>query len=194
MKDLFKGFISQNPVFCLILGLCPTLAITTSVSNALGMGCAVILVLLGSNTLVSILKNVVPSKIRNPCFIIVIATFVTIVDMSMKAFFPAISKSLGMFIPLIVVNCVPLARAEAFASKNGVFKSMIDALAIGMGYTFALTLISIVRELLGGGAVLGFKVWNDPMLAFLLAPGAFFTLGLWFSLFKKVKNKAKPAH
>ncbi len=193
IKDFIKGFVKENPVFCLLLGLCPTLAVTTSMNNAIGMGGAVIFVLLFSNIFISLLRNVIPSKIRIPCFIIVIATFVTIVDLMMKAFFPALSKQLGMFIPLIVVNCVILGRAEAFASKHNLMRSIVDALGMGIGFTLALMVIGGVREILGNGTFFEKTISTgySPMLIFILAPGAFFTMGFLLAFFTWLSRRVK---
>jgi Na+-translocating ferredoxin:NAD+ oxidoreductase subunit E len=190
-KEFFKGFFKENPVFCLLLGLCPTLAVTTSAKNAIGMGAAVVFVLLCSNMFISLLRKIIPSKIRIPCFIIVIATFVTIVDLVMKAFFPALSKQLGMFIPLIVVNCIILGRAEAFANKKTLLPSMVDALGMGIGFSLALILIGSIREILGNGTFFDIQIVKNytPMLIFILAPGAFFTMGLLLGFFNHIKRK-----
>ncbi len=179
--EFIKGLWEENPVFRLLLGLCPTLAVTTSVENGIGMGLASTFVLVCSNVVVSILRKVIPAKMRIPCFIVVIATFVTIVDLCMQAYLPALSKSLGLFIPLIVVNCVILGRAEAFAYKNGIFISLIDGLGMGVGFTFALATIGAVRELLGNGSFLGMPIpilSDAPWIIMILPPGAFITLGL----------------
>ncbi len=191
MKEMTKGFIKENPVFIMALGLCPTLAVSTSIENAVGMGLAATFVLLCSNILISLLKNVIPSKVRIPCFIVVIASFVTIVDMLMNAYTPDIHKNLGIFIPLIVVNCIILGRAEAFASRNSLGKSIFDGLGMGIGFTMALVLIAFFRELLGAGQLMGFQILPEsyqPVLLAILAPGAFLTLGLLMgaiNLFKK---------
>lgn len=180
LKILTKGILKENPTLVLVLGTCPSLAVTTSVANAIGMGLATTFVLMMSNTLISILKNVIPDKVRIPAFIVVIATFVSIVDLLIKGYVPALSESLGIFIPLIVVNCIVLGRAEAFASKNSVFDSFLDGLGMGLGFTLALTLIGTCRELLGNGSFLGYKlpfVTGDGILIFVLAPGAFFVMG-----------------
>ncbi|MBU1147449.1 MAG: electron transport complex subunit E, partial [Candidatus Omnitrophica bacterium] len=175
MKKLFqefsKGIFIENPTFRLALGLCPTLAVSTSVVNGFGMGVAATFVLLGSNIIVASIRNFIPTKIRIPCFIVIIATFVTIVELTMKAYFPTLSKSLGIFVPLIVVNCIVLGRAEAFASRHGVFKSILDGLGMGAGFTLALVLISAIREALGNGTVLGLTIVKgfDPALLFILA-------------------------
>lgn len=194
MKEFTKGFIKENPVFILVLGMCPTLAVTSSVEDALGMGLSATFVLFCSNFIISLIKGVVPAKIRIPMFIVVIATFVTIVDMTMAAFLPALHKSLGLFIPLIVVNCIILGRAEAFASKNGVLKSIMDGLGMGLGFTFALVTLGIVRELLGAGKILGFPILpqayqDSPMLVAILAPGAFITLGFIMAVINLLKKR-----
>lgn len=194
MKEFTKGFIKENPVFILVLGMCPTLAVTSSVVDALGMGLSATFVLLCSNFIISLIKGIVPAKIRIPMFIVVIATFVTIVDMTMAAFLPALHKSLGLFIPLIVVNCIILGRAEAFASKNGVLKSIMDGLGMGLGFTFALVTLGIVRELLGAGKILGFPILpqayqDSPMLVAILAPGAFITLGFIMAVINLLKKR-----
>ena len=191
MKEMTKGFVKENPVFIMALGLCPTLAVSTSIENAIGMGFAATFVLLCSNILISLLKNVIPAKVRIPCFIVVIASFVTIVDMLMNAYVPELHKNLGIFIPLIVVNCIILGRAEAFASKNPVMKSIFDGLGMGIGFTLALILGAFFRELLGAGQLLGIQIMPEsyePVLLAILAPGAFLTLGLLMgalNLFKK---------
>lgn len=194
MKEFTKGFIKENPVFILVLGMCPTLAVTSSVVDALGMGLSATFVLLCSNFIISLIKGIVPAKIRIPMFIVVIATFVTIVDMTMAAFLPALHKSLGLFIPLIVVNCIILGRAEAFASKNGVLKSIMDGLGMGLGFTFALATLGAVRELLGAGKILGFPILpqayqDSPMLVAILAPGAFITLGFIMAVINLLKKR-----
>ena len=191
-NNLTKGLIKENPIFVLALGLCPTLAVTTSLMNALGMGLATTFVLLCSNLLISLLKDLIPSKIRIPCYIVVIASFVTIVDFIMAAYVPEIHQSLGIFIPLIVVNCIILGRAEAFACKNNVSNSLLDAVGMGIGFTLALSLISSIREILGDGKILGISVMPDsyePMLIAILAPGAFITLGLLMATINILKNK-----
>ena len=175
-----KTFFTENPVTGLLLGLCPTLAVTSSAENGIGMGLATTFVLVGSNLVISILKNLIPNRVRIPAFIVVIATFVTIVDMGLQATMFDLHKTLGLFIPLIVVNCIILGRAEAFASKNGVWDSFIDGIANGLGFTFALFILGSIREVLGSGAILGFKFWPEEyrtILVFVLAPGAFLTLG-----------------
>ncbi|MFH1478882.1 MAG: electron transport complex subunit E [Candidatus Omnitrophota bacterium] len=179
-NDFLKGITKENPTFRLALGLCPTLAVSTSVVNGLGMGIAATFVLLGSNAIISIIRGFIPSKIRIPCFIVVIATFVTIVELMMKAYFPELSRSLGIFVPLIVVNCIVLGRAEAFASKQGFSRSIFDALGMGVGFTLALLLISAIREFLGNGTILGLVITKsfEPALLFILAPGALLVIGI----------------
>jgi Na+-translocating ferredoxin:NAD+ oxidoreductase subunit E len=191
-KELTKGLIRDNPIFILVLGLCPTLAVTTSVINGLGMGFAATFVLLCSNIIVSMIKDITPTKIRIPIYIVVIASFVTIVDMVMAAYLPALHKSLGLFIPLIVVNCIILGRAEAFASKNNVFMSIADAIGMGLGFTLSLVVIATFREILGAGTWFGMRVTPlsyDPMLIAILAPGAFITLGFLMALMNMLKEK-----
>jgi len=191
-KEFFKGFYKENPVFRLALGLCPTLAVSNSVQNAIGMGAAATFVLLCSNVIISMIRKGVPKKIRIPIYIVVIATFVTIVDLVMAGFAPDLHKSLGIFVPLIVVNCIILGRAEAFAGKNSVFYSFIDGLGMGIGFTFALTLISIVRELLGDGKLWGIPIFGpgfEPVLLLILPPGAFLTLGLFLGFFNWIETR-----
>ena len=188
-KNFTKGFIKDNPVFVLLLGLCPTLGVTTTAINGLGMGLATTFVLVMSNLVVSLIKNVVPDKVRIPAFIVIIASFVTIVELTMQAFTPALFEALGLFIPLIVVNCIVLGRAEAFASKNSIGSSIIDGLGMGLGFAFALGLLGAVREILGSGAILGFKfIDGDGMLVFVLAPGAFIALGYLIAIMNKFKK------
>ncbi len=191
IKNLTKGLIKENPVFVLFLGLCPVLGTTTSAINGLGMGLATLFVLTMSNLVVSLIKNFIPDKVRIPAFIVVIASFVTIVELSMQAFAPALFDALGLFIPLIVVNCIVLGRAEAFASKNNITSSLIDGLGMGIGFTFALVVLGGVREILGSGAIFGFKfIEGDGMLLFILAPGAFIALGYLIMLMQKIKSKS----
>ena len=184
MKNLFaefkKGIHIENPTFALLLGLCPTLAVSSNVRNGLGMGVAATFVLLGSNIIVSSVRKLIPAKIRIPCYIVVIATFVTIVELLLKAYFPVLDKSLGIFVPLIVVNCIILGRAEAFASKNTVLYSIVDALGMGLGFMLALLIISSIREFFGAGTLLGFQLIPgfQPAIIMVLAPGALLTLGL----------------
>jgi Na+-translocating ferredoxin:NAD+ oxidoreductase subunit E len=189
-KNFTKGFIKENPVFTLLLGMCPTLGVTSSAINGLSMGLATTFVLVMSNLVISLIKNLVPDKVRIPAFIVVIATFVTVVEMVMKAYLPALFDSLGLFIPLIVVNCIVLGRAEAFASKNNVVSSVVDGVSIGLGFAFALTLLGAVREFLGSGKLFGFTIYpeNYGMLLFVLAPGAFIALGYLIALVNKIKK------
>jgi len=190
-KTLTKGLLKENPVFVLLLGLCPTLGVTTSAFNGLGMGLATTFVLVMSNLVVSLVKNAIPDKVRIPSFIVIIASFVTIVELVMQAYVPALFDQLGLFIPLIVVNCIVLGRAEAFASKNSVGSSILDGLGMGLGFAFALTVLGAVRDFLGAGAVFGQKVIpGDLMLVFVLAPGAFIVLGYLIAL-TKIINKTK---
>ena len=192
LSEITKGFIKENPMFVLVLGTCPTLAVSTSVINALGMGAAVTFVVILSNMMISLIKNIVPSSIRIPIYIVVIAAFVSVVDMTMAAFLPDLHKALGIFIPLIVVNCIILGRAEAFASKNNILYSMADGLGMGLGATLALTIVATIREILGSGTWLGIRVMPnsyEPMLVAILAPGAFFTLGFLMSLMNRLKEK-----
>lgn len=192
LKILTKGFIKENPAFVLVLGMCPSLAVTTSAVNALGMGLATTFVLIMSNMLISLLKNVIPSKVRIPAYIVVIATFVTIVDLVLKGFIPPLAESLGLFIPLIVVNCIVLGRAEAFASKNSVFDSLLDGIGMGLGFTFALFVIGVIREVLGSASILNISIpfmKGNEILVFVLAPGAFIVLGFVMALMKKLQSK-----
>jgi electron transport complex protein RnfE len=193
--EFVKGLWRENPTFRIVLGLCPTLAVSTSVSNGIGMGVAATFVLLGSNIFVSLVRSIVPEKVRIPCYIVIIATFVTIADLFMKAYAPLLSRSLGMFVPLIVVNCIVLGRAEAFSSKEPPLKSIFDALGMGLGFTWALILISAIRESLGNGTILGFSICSrfEPPLFMILAPGALLTIGLLIGLLNyfTMKTKAK---
>lgn len=189
---LTKGIIKENPIFVLVLGMCPTLGTTTSAINGAGMGVATMFVLILSNIAISLLKNFIPDKVRIPAFIVVIASFVTVLQLLMEAYVPALYETLGVFIPLIVVNCIILGRAEAFASKNGVWASALDGIGIGLGFTLALTLLGAVREILGSGSIFGFKfIAGDGMLAFVLAPGAFIALGYLMVLFNKATAKLR---
>lgn len=190
LQNFTKGFIKENPVFILLLGLCPTLGVTTSAINGLGMGLATAFVLTMSNLVISIIKNVIPDKVRIPSFIVIIASFVTIVELVMQGFAPALFEQLGIFIPLIVVNCIVLGRAEAFASKNTILTSVIDGLGMGLGFAFALTVLGAIREILGSGAIFGWKfIEGDGILVFVLAPGAFIVLGYLIAVVNKM-NKA----
>lgn len=193
-KELTKGIIKDNPIFVIVLGMCPTLAVSTSVNNAIGMGLAATFVLICSNVIISMIKNVTPDKIRIPIYIVVIAAFVSIVDMAMAAYTPALSKSLGIFIPLIVVNCIILGRAEAFANKNNVMNSLADGIGMGLGFTLSLVIVATIRELLGSGTWMGIKVMPstyDPMLVAILAPGAFITLGFLMGVMQMLKDRRK---
>jgi len=189
-KTLLNGIIKENPVFVLLLGMCPTLGTTSSALNGLGMGLATAFVLISANIVIALLKNLIPDKVRIPAFIVVIATFVTLVEMVMQAYVPALYESLGLFIPLIVVNCIVLGRAEAFAAKNTVFKSFIDGLGMGLGFTLALTLLGAARELLGTGKIFSMTIFaeNYGMLIFVLAPGAFIALAYLIAVFNKLKT------
>ena len=192
LNIITKGIIKENPVFVLVLGMCPTLGTTTSAINGMGMGLATTFVLTLSNMFISMIADFIPSKVRIPSYIVVIATFVTLLQLLMQAYVPSLYDSLGLFIPLIVVNCVVLGRAEAFANKNSIGDSALDGLGMGLGFTLALTLLGLVRELLGSGAAFGFKfIEGDGILAFVLAPGAFIALAYLIVLFKKVSSKVK---
>lgn len=207
MKRLKSGIIEENPVFVQVLGMCPTLAVTTSANNGLGMGLATTAVLVMSNLVISLLRNIIPSKVRIPAFIVVIASFVTIVDLLLQGFVPALYASLGLFIPLIVVNCVILGRAESFASKNTPIQSFFDGLGMGLGFTFALTLLGIVREFLGAGSFFGIKIMEgifntmpflkvifgefQPISIIGLAPGAFIVLGCLMAAINHIRTKAE---
>ena len=191
LNNFSKGFLRENPILVLLLGTCPTLAVTSSAINGLGMGLATTFVLFMSNVFISVVKDFVPDKVRIPAFVVVIASFVTIVDLLMQAYTPSLSAQLGIFIPLIVVNCIVLGRAEAFAAKNGVFSSFIDGLGMGLGFTLALVTIGSIREMLGAGSIFGFKFiaeTADGILIFILAPGAFITLGFIIALLKKINK------
>lgn len=192
-KNFTKGFLRENPTFILVLGTCPTLAVTSSAMNALGMGLATTFVLTGSNLVISLVKNLIPDKVRIPSFIVIIASFVTVVELVMKAYTPSLSKSLGIFIPLIVVNCIVLGRAEAFASKNRLGASVVDGVGMGLGFTFALLIIGCVREILGSGSIFNipFIPANYVILLFVLAPGAFIVFGYAMAVVNKInKNKS----
>lgn len=191
-REFTKGFVRENPVFRIVLGLCPVLAVTTSLKNGIGMGLAATFVLVGSNVIVSLIRKGIPARIRIPCYITVIASFVTVVDLVMAGYTPELHKNLGIFIPLIVVNCIILGRAEAFASKNSVGRSFIDGLGMGLGFTFALAITASVREIIGTG-----KIWDlvllgskyNPVLLAILSPGAFITLGLLIGFFNLMEKK-----
>lgn len=188
---VWRGVIRENPTFVLVLGMCPTLGTTTSAVNGLGMGVATMAVLIMSNMTISMVKNVIPDKVRIPSFIVIIASFVTVIQMLMQAYVPALYASLGVFIPLIVVNCIILGRAEAFASKNGIFDSALDGVGIGLGFTLALTAIGAVREVLGSGAIFGYALGCSEYmpLVFVLAPGGFLVLGFLMVLFNKTVKR-----
>ena len=189
-KNFSKGLLKENAVFALFLGMCPTLGVTTSAVNGLGMGLATTFVLIMSNLVVSLVKNVIPDKVRIPAFIVIIATFVTVVELVMKGYVPALFDALGLFIPLIVVNCVVLGRAEAFASKNSIWSSLVDGAGMGLGFTMALTVLGSVREVLGSGAFFGMKlISGDALLLFILPPGAFLALGYLIVLANMLKEK-----
>ena len=189
-KNFSKGFFKENPVLVLLLGMCPTLGVTTSAINGLGMGLATTFVLVMSNLVVSVVKSQIPDKVRIPSFIVIIASFVTMVELLMQAYVPALFEQLGLFIPLIVVNCIVLGRAEAFASKNNTLSSILDGLGMGLGFAMALTILGGVREILGSGSIFGFKfIVGDGMLVFVLAPGAFIVLGYLIVLVNKINKK-----
>ena len=192
LSVIITGIIKENPTFVLLLGMCPTLATTTSAINGMSMGLATMFVLICSNMVVSLVKNLIPDMVRIPAFIVIIAGFVTILQMLIKAYMPDLDKSLGIFIPLIVVNCIVLGRAEAVASKKGLLHSMFDGIGIGLGFTLSLTVLGIVRELLGSGKLFDFAVFNESYgaLIFVLAPGAFIALGYLIALVNKMKKKA----
>lgn len=186
VKNFTKGLLKENPVFVLLLGLCPTLGVSTSAINGLGMGLATTFVLVMSNLVVSMVRDFIPDKVRIPSFILIIASFVTVVELVMQAYIPSLFEALGLFIPLIVVNCVVLGRAEAFASKNNPISSMIDGLGMGLGFALALTILGAIRELLGSGAIFGFNlIQGDFMLVFILAPGAFIVLAYLIAILNK---------
>ena len=190
LQLIVKGLVKDNPTFVLILGMCPTLATTTSAMNGLSMGLATLFVLVLSNMAISAIAPIVPDKVHIPVYIVVIATFVTLLQFLMQAFVPSVYATLGLFIPLIVVNCIVLGRAEAFANKNGIFDSALDGVGVGLGFTLSLTVIGMVREILGSGSVFGWKfIAGDGMLAFVMAPGAFLVLGYLMVLFNKFLAK-----
>lgn len=192
LQIIYNGLVKQNPTFVLILGMCPTLGTTSSALTGMSMGLATMFVLICSNVSISAIKSLVPSQVRIPAYIIAIASFVTILQMVMQAWLPALNQSLGIFIPLIVVNCILLGRAEMFASKNGVGASLCDGVGIGLGFTFALTLLGCLRELLGAGTVFGARVYPESYgsLLFVLAPGAFIVLGLMIATFNAIRKTA----
>jgi electron transport complex protein RnfE len=188
-KNFTKGFIRENPILVLVLGTCPTLATTSSSLNGMGMGIATTFVLIGSNSVISLLSNVIPDKVRIPAFVVIIASFVTIVDLLMQAYVPGLYDKLGIFIPLIVVNCIVLGRAEAYASKNSVWSSFIDGFGMGLGFTMALGILGAFREIVGSGSIFGYKfIPGDGILVFILAPGAFIALGYLIAIVNKIKK------
>lgn len=193
LAKVFKnGLIDENPTFVQVIGMCPTLAVTTSAINGLGMGLSTTAVLICSNLVISLMRKVVPDKIRIPAFVVVIATFVTIVGMLLKAYIPVLDSALGLFIPLIVVNCIILARAESFASKNGPIASAVDGIGMGLGFSLALTVLGAIREILGSGSFFGWSILGasyQPILLFILPPGAFLTLGFLLAGFNKIRSK-----
>lgn len=194
LKYITNGLIAENPTFVQLLGMCPTLAVTTSALNGMSMGLAATAVLIGSNAVISLLRKVIPDKIRIPAFIVVIATFVTMIDMLMHAYLPDLYKQLGLFIPLIVVNCIILGRAEAFASKHGVVDSIFDGIGMGLGFTIALTILGSVREILGAGSIFGLALFGEafkPALIMIMPPGAFIALGLLIALVNIITKKLK---
>jgi electron transport complex protein RnfE len=190
LQNLTKGIIRENPILVLVLGTCPTLATSTSSLNGMGMGLATTFVLIGSNTVISLLANVIPDKVRIPAYVVIIASFVTIVDLIMQAYVPSLYGTLGIFIPLIVVNCIVLGRAEAFANKNKVLPSALDGLGMGIGFTLALGILGAFREIVGSGAIFGHKFLpGDGVLVFVLAPGAFLALGFLIAIVNQLKKK-----
>ncbi|MBI4972946.1 MAG: electron transport complex subunit E [Candidatus Omnitrophica bacterium] len=191
IAEFLKGIIKENPTFVLALGLCPTLAVSVSVINGIGMGIAATFVLLGSNIIIALLKNIIPERVRIPCYIVVIATFVTITELVMKAYSPALNRALGIYVPLIVVNCIVLGRAEAYASKHSVADSLFDGLGMGVGFTLALILISGIREFLGTGKFLGYTLIKgfEPAFIFAMPSGALLVIGLLLGFFNLLKNR-----
>jgi electron transport complex protein RnfE len=192
LQTFTKGLVKENPILVLLLGCCPTLATTTSAINGMSMGLATTFVLIMSNLVISLLKGFIPDKVRIPCFIVVIASFVTIVQLVMQAYVPDIYETLGLFIPLIVVNCIVLGRAEAFASKNPVFPSILDGAGMGLGFTFALTILGCIRELLGSGSMFGFRILPETanILLFILPPGAFICLGFLIAIVNQFRKES----
>ena len=192
-ERLYNGIIKENPTFVLMLGMCPTLAITTSATNGIGMGLTTTVILAASNLMISLLRNFIPDRVRMPAFIVVVASFVTVVQLLLQGFIPSLYDSLGIYIPLIVVNCIILGRAESFASKNSVGASAVDGLVMGLGFTFALILMSVVRELLGAGTILGgaITVFSQPATIMILPAGAFLTLGCIIAVMQKLLKKGE---
>ena len=195
-KTFLNGLVTENPTFVQLLGMCPTLAVTTSAINALGMGLSTTFVLIFSNLVISLLRKCIPSKIRIASYIVIIATFVTIIDLLLKAYIPSLSQALGLYIPLIVVNCIILARAESFASKNKPLPSMVDGIGMGLGFTLGLTVLGLVREVLGSGSAFGISLFGasfKPALMFILPPGAFIALGIILAVINLISGKKKEA-
>ncbi|MBP6408755.1 MAG: electron transport complex subunit E [Fusobacteriaceae bacterium] len=191
-REISRGIFKENPTFVLFLGLCPTLGVTTSAVNGIAMGLATLFVLILSNVIISMIKNLIPSKIRIPAYIMVIATLVTVLELSMKAYFPSLYEVLGIFIPLIVVNCIILGRAESYASKNSILNSMFDGIGNGLGFTLSLTVIGSIREIIGSGKLFGLSMVDklfDPAMIFILPPGAFITIGVLVAIINKYKQK-----
>ena len=194
LNQLKSGILDNNPVLVQLLGMCPTLATSTSLENAIGMGLAATAVLAASNVVISLLRKLIPQKIRIAAYVVIIASFVTVIDLLMQAYLPSLSKSLGLYIPLIVVNCIILARAEAFASKNSVLPSFVDGLSMGVGFTLALSAIAVVREILGNGTIYGISLFGasfQPAAIMIMAPGGFLTLGLIIALVQKLRQRAE---
>jgi electron transport complex protein RnfE len=195
LAEFTKGIYAENPILIIMLGLCPTLAVSTSATDGFGMGMAFSFVVLCSNIVISLIRRVVPGQIRIPVFITVISTFVTIVDYALKAYLPALSRSLGVFVPLIVVNCIVMGRAEAFASKNGVLRSILDALGMGVGFTVVITILGAIREVLGNGTIFGLPLMGasfPPVLIFILPPGAFLVIGFLMAIQQRVSRARRP--
>lgn len=188
VERLYNGIIKENPTFVLMLGMCPTLAVTTSAMNGLGMGLTTMVILAMSNMMISMLRKVIPDGVRMPAYIVVVASFVTIVQFLLQGYIPDLYKSLGLYIPLIVVNCIILGRAEAYASKNTVLSSLFDGIGMGLGFTLGLTSIGIVREFIGSGSIFGFEIFEEGVTIFVLAPGAFFVLAMLVALQNKLKT------
>ena len=196
LKIMINGIVTENPTFIQLLGMCPTLAVTTSLVNAIGMGLSATFVLIFSNLVISLLRKFIPNKIRIASYIVVIAAFVSVIEMLLKAYLPAISDALGLFIPLITVNCIILARAESFASKNSPIPSAFDGLGMGLGFTLGLSILGSVREILGAGTILGFPLFGanfEPALIFILPPGAFLALGIILAIYNIIRSKKKGA-
>lgn len=191
-QNLTRGIISENPILVMLLGMCPTLGVSTSAINGVGMGAATLLVLIFSNSAIALVKNIIPPMVRIPSFIVIIATIVTVVDLLMAAYFPGLHAALGIYIPLIVVNCIILGRAEAFASKNTIRQSILDALGMGLGFTLALSVLGAVREVLGNGSIFGYALFGEdisPVLLFIMPPGAFLALAAMIVVFNRLRGK-----